>query len=365
MDKENKYGIPLPPRLPGSKKGPENIDAALEKAKSLPKLTEVSNNTHDDVQAVMASVEAPPEKRVSFAEAVKILEGKLDLKKALEDTVSSHKRWGLVDALIRAKAIQSPDEYKTLFESVTVSESDLRRIGEGLDRGEKFLPIFDAGQMLPEKLFDVLFLRSVVPYSREGDAIGNLNELRRIEPRDIPNLQSLGGVPKPGVKPPDVLAAFQVAYERAGELKATGPRIIFTPDKTEVDRSYNFATGDMRDLAKGDVKFLDPNADFIRFRTQMDVGLRKTAKNPEKFDELTTAGFTNRVLHDAFYQGNNDIDALMPDSQNVTYYPNYVFKNGEVLTLNYAKSLHQVCLDTLEPNSKFFGNFGASRISLG
>lgn len=311
--------------------------------------------TREDVSAVMATVDTEPNKRISFAEAVKALEGKLDLEAARTDAVKSHGRWGLVDALVKAGAIEDSSKYAALFDKATVSEADLKKVRESLDRGGKVLPIFDSGEMTPDELFAVLFTEGGVPYYTDSYGFKNLAKLRRIDPKDIPDLANLH------IKSRDEqLAAFKTAYKEAEPMEPTGARVTFTPDKREVTRTGTSATQDMQAFAKGEMTFIDPNADMIRYRTQMDAGLRKIAGRRANFDGLTPEAY-RELLDKAFRE--QTIDEYMPDREKVTRYPNYAFENGGVPHLSFDAAGREVLVHYYDPDSAY-DDLG-SRISLG
>ena len=304
--------------------------------------------------AVRSTVETA-DKRVSFAEAVKLLEGKLNLEAARTDAVKSHGRWGLVDALVEAGVIKDASEYGALFDKATVSEADLGKVGKMLEKGEKVLPIFDAGEMTPDELFAVLFTEGGVPHYTDSYGFKNLAKMRRIDPKDIPDLANLAG--KSYEKQ---LAAFKAAYKEADPMEPTGARVTFTSDKREVSRTGTSATQDMQAFAKGEMTFIDPNADMIRFRTQMDAGLRKIAGRRGNFDGMDKAAY-RAFLDKAF--ADRTIDECMPDREKVTRYPNYAFENGGVLRLGFNPGDRKVSVGYYNPDgaSAYLG----SRVSLG
>lgn len=311
--------------------------------------------TREAASAVMDSVDREPEKRVPFAEAVKFLEGKLDLEAARTDAVKSHGRWGLVNALVEAGAIKDASEYGALFDKATVNEADLKRVRASLDRGEKVLPIFDAGEMTPDELFAVLFTEGGVPHYTDSYGFKNLAKLRRIDPKDIPDLANLAGKSYD-----EQSAAFEAAYKGAALLEPTGARVTFTPDKREVTRTGTSATQDMQAFEKGEMAFVDPNADMIRFRTQMDAGLRKIAGRRGDFDGLTPEAY-RKLLDKAFAE--RTIDEYMPDCEKVTRYPNYAFESGGVPILHFSPHGRKVLVNYCPP-ADAYGTLGG-RLSLG
>ena len=155
-------------KTPYRTSGREAVRALLERGEVTPEdLEEIvaeQRKMRDRIgNAVKATVETK-DKRVSFAEAVQLLEGKMDLEAARTDAVKSHGRWGLVDALVKAGAIEDASKYGALFDKATVNEADLKKVRESLERGEKVLPIFDSGEMTPDELFAVLFTEGGVPH---------------------------------------------------------------------------------------------------------------------------------------------------------------------------------------------------------
>ncbi|MDP2691261.1 MAG: hypothetical protein Q8O95_02555 [bacterium] len=311
--------------------------------------------TREAAQAVMASVESEPDKRVSFAEAVKLLDGKLDLEAARTDAVKSHGRWGLVDALVKAGAIKDASEYGALFDKATVSEADLKRVSEMAERGEKVLPIFDSGEMTPDELFAVLFTEGGVPHYTDSYGFKNLAKLRRIDPKDIHDLANLAGKSYD-----EQVAAFKAAYKEADPMEPTGARVLFTSDKREVTRTGTSATQDMQAFAKGEMSFLDPNADFLRYRAQMGAGLRKIAGRRGNFDGMTDEDY-RAFLDKAFAY--KTIDEYMPDREKITRYPNYAYENGGVPFLCFNVNYRWVVVHYYDP--AYAADFLGSRLSLG
>ena len=314
------------------------------------------DETQGGVSTVMTAVDTEPNKRASFAEAVALLKGKMDLEAARTDAVKSHGRWGLVDALVKAGAIEDAAQYGALFDKATVSEADLKKVCESLDRGEKVLPIFDAGEMIPDELFAVLFTEGGVPHYTDSYGFKNLAKMRRIDPKDIPDLANLAGKSYE-----DQLAAFKAAYKEADPLEPTGARVTFTPDKRDVTRTNTSATQDMQAFEKGEMTFVDPNADMIRFRTQMDAGLRKIAGRRANFDGLTPEAY-RELLDKAFRE--QTIDEYMPDRKKVTRYPNYAFENGGVPYLDFRTGYREVYVYCVNPAHAAGAPLG-SRIWLG
>jgi len=294
-------------------------------------------------------------KKVSFDEAVKLLNGKLDIKAARYNSVKQHGRWGLLDALVKTGVIKNISDYEKLFTKATFKESDLLKVCEMIDRGEKILPIFDPGEMTPNELFAVLFTESAVPHSMKSFGFKNLDELRRINPNDILDLENLAGKSYF-----EQYSAFETAYKMAPPLEKTGPRILFTVDILEVTHTGKSATQDMQAFTKGEMSFLDPSADFLRYRAQIDAGLSKIASRNDNFEGMTDENY-RIFLENAFAEGT--IDKYMPDSKNVTRYPNYAFKNGGGLCIFFRSAYRQMYGDCSAPDSAY-AHLG-SRISLG
>lgn len=321
---------------------------------------EPSAETQPSVQ-----VEAQPPRLLSFAESVRFLDGKLDLEAARTAAVKSHSRWRLVDALVKAGAIKDVSEYAALFDKATIGEADLKKARESLERGKKVLPIFDAGKMTPDKLFAVLFTEGGVPHYTDSYGFKNLAKLRRIDPRNIPGLANLARKSRE-----KQLAAFKVAYEEAEPLEPTGARVTFTPDNREVSRTGTSATEDMQVFAKGGMKFVGLNEDMIRFRTQMDAGLRKIAGGRGDFDSMDNVAyrafldkaFTSRTFLDRVFTGRT-IDKYMPDRERITRYPNYAFENGAIPGLDFETDSRKVYVYDYVPSGAHV-NLG-SRLSLG
>lgn len=351
------------PRLPDKKDGKEKVRELLkagaltvEDLKAvIEEQTGIQGETQKAAGDIMAAVDREPEKRVSFADAMKLLDGKLDLEAARTDAVKSHSRWKLVDALVEAGAIRDAAEYGALFDKATVSEADLKKACESLERGEKVLPIFDAGKMTPDELFAVLFTEGGVPHYTDSYGFENLAKLRRIDPKDIPDLANLYGKSRE-----KQLAAFKVAYKEADPLEPTGARVKFTPDKREVTRTGTSATQDTQAFAKGEMAFIDPNADMIRYRTQMDAGLRKIAGRRTDFDGLTPEAY-REFLDKAF--ADKTIDKYMPDREKITRYPNYAFESGGVPGLSFLPAYRGVFVYCYGPGDA--DDDLGSRISLG
>jgi len=346
-------------KTPYRTSGREAVRALLERGDVTPEdleeiVAEQRKMRNEVGNAVKATVETN-DKRVSFAEAVKLLEGKLDLEAARTDAVKSHGRWGLVDALVKAGAIEDASKYGVLFDKATVNEADLKKVRESLERGEKVLPIFDSGEMTPDELFAVLFTEGGVPHYTDSYGFQNLAKLRKIDPKDIPDLANLAG------KSYEVqLAAFKAAYKEADPMEPTGARVLFTSDKREVTRTSTSATQDMQAFAKGEMSFLDPNADFLRYRAQMDAGLRKIAGRRGNFDGMTDEAY-RAFLDKAF--ADKTIDEYMPDREKITRYPNYAFENGGVPYLYFSSDSRKVSVHYFNPDNAN-DNLG-SRISLG
>lgn len=326
----------------------EDLQAVIEEQ------TRMQTETRD---ATRTTLERTPDKRVPFAEAAKLLEGKLDLEAARTDAVKSHGRWGLVDALVKAGVIKNASEYGALFNKATVNEADLKKVRESLERGEKVLPIFDAGEMTPDELFARLFTGCGVPHYTDSYGFKNLAKMRRIEPKAIPDLANLAGKSYG-----EQLAAFKAAYKEAAPMEPTGARVLLTSDKREVIRTGTSATQDMQAFSKGEMSFLDPNADFLRYRAQIDAGLRKIAGRRGNFDGMTDEAY-HAFLAKAF--ADKTIDEYMPDLEKITRYPNYAFENGGVPNLGFSPDYRWVYVNYDNPAVTYSSGYLGSRIALG
>ena len=350
----------IEPQSPHRRNGKEEVrklleagDLRLEDLQSIiEEQTRMRSETRD---ATHVTLEHEPDKRVSFTEAAKLLEGKLDLEAARTNAVKSHGRYGLVDVLVKAGVIKDATEYGAIFDKATVSEADLKKVRESLDRGEKVLPIFDSGEMTPDELFAVLFTEGGVPHYTDSYGCKNLAKMRRIDAKDIPDLANLAGKSYE-----EQLAAFKAAYKEADHMEPTGARVLFTSDKREVTRTSTSATQDMQAFAKGEMSFLDPNADFLRYRAQMDAGLRKIAGRRGNFDGMDNAAY-RAFLDKAFAEGT--IDEYMPDREKITRYPNYAFENGGVAGLDFDTDAREVYVYYCDP-ADASDDLG-SRLSLG
>jgi len=67
-------------------------------------------------------------RRISFEEASRILEGKIDLEAARKEAIEAHTRWGLVDALIQMGVIKDAKDYERFFDGITLSEKDVQKV---------------------------------------------------------------------------------------------------------------------------------------------------------------------------------------------------------------------------------------------
>jgi hypothetical protein len=208
--------------------------------------------------------------------------------------------------------------------------------------------------MTPDKLFAVLFTEGGVPHYTNTFGLESLAKLRRIDPKDIPNLANLAGKSFE-----EQLYAFKVAYKKAAPMKPTGARVLFTSD-SKVTRTCISSTQDMQAFAKGETSFLDPNADFLRFRAQMDTGLRKIAGRRGDFDGMDEKAY-RAFLDKAF--ADKTIDEYMPDLEKITRYPNYAEEFGHVLRLDCASGVGIVRIFACNPG--YAPRDMGSRISLG
>lgn len=352
----------------------------------------------DTRDAARKTLEHEPEKQVTFKEAVGILEGKLDLDKALIDAIKSHKRWGFVDYFIfeqqyklnqlkwSAEASEDPEEkssilesikrleqyrvqniedYKNLFYTTTFRESELQAVLKNVEAGHKVLPIFDIGQMALDELFDALIVFGGVPCDKEN-LYKKLATVRRIEPSHIANLENLH---KKSID--EQHDAFAAAYKAAKPLRAHGPRIVFTTDEQRITHTNTSSVKDMQAAANGTITILDPFADLYRLRIQIDNGLRKVSyRRRKKLDEMDTKEY-RELLIGAFVNIRfkkrmpyaRTIDQFMPDQGQFIRYANYVFEEGNVLTFRYIDFLHTMHVGAFAPFEAYY-NLG-SRVALG
>ena len=89
----------------------------------------------------------------------------------------------------------------------------------------------------------------------------------------------------------------------------------------------------MREFAQCEKRFLDPNADFLRYRAQMDAGLREIAGFLDSFEGMTDEAY--RAFFDKAF-ADKTIDKYMPDSSYFfTYYPNYAYQDGSIPNLHF------------------------------
>ncbi len=337
----------------------EGLDALIaEVTKMRDELSEKARKAalhtiHDD--GLKAVIEREPDKRVFIWEAERYLSGLLDLNAAKTAAINSHRRYGLVDAVVQSGAISGAAQYGSLFMKATINAADLRKVREMLISGHKILPIFDPGVLTPDQMADVLFTKCGIDNYTDGFSFNNLVNLRKIDPKDISDLSGLHVKTRE-----EQLAAFQSAYEAAPALTPTGPRILFTSDIHEVSGTGYSATLEMQDIASGDIRPLDPNADFLRVFTQMDEGLRKLAGEDENFDDMNHASY--RQLLDKAYTSHT-ISTYMPDRVKATAYPNYVFPNGNVLFRYFNSGSRKMLLFSCPPN--IANSSRGSRVSLG
>lgn len=293
-------------------------------------------------------------KHLSFLEASAYLkEVGIDLEKAKMEAAKQHGRWGLVKALQKRGVINNNSEYPALFDNVQFTSKGIHELIMRQEAGETWMPIFDAGAMTPDEMFTVLFTESRIPY--DADSFKNLSQLRRIDPKDIPDLVNLNA--KTHV---EQLDAFLSAYKKAAPLEPTGARVLFTSDKSEVTRTNTTATQEMQAFAKGEMAFVDPNADIIRFRTKMDAGLRKIAGRQGNFDGMTDEAY-RAFLDNAF--ADKAIDEYMPNRESVTSYPNYAFEDSWIPAFYFDIHDRKVYINIYHPDD--YDIYLGSRISLG
>lgn len=342
--------------IPSERRLLQLLEGGQVNTKLAGELLDGMGKTQKTARAVMTFIECEPTKRVTFAEAVNLLRGKLELETARTDAVQSHGRWGLVDALINAGTINNADEYGALFDKATINISDLFKVRESLKSGKKVLPIFDAGGMNPYELFAVLFTKGGVPNFRETYGYRNMVRLRRLDPKDIHNLRNLHNKSYK-----EQCDTFKAAYEKADHLlEPTGPRVTFTPDELEATHVSTSTVQDMQAHANGEISFIDPNSDFLRYRMQMDAGLCKLAGRRDNLDDMSNEDY-KAILDKAFTDGT--MDEYMPDSKGKTRYPNYAFENGGAPCLEFRTAYRMIFLDSYNPHVDY--DYQGSRISLG
>ena len=317
----------------------------------------LQSGARDATRNVLAVSNPEKQRTISFRHAARRLQiyGNFDLEAARREAVHAHQRWGLVDALINAGLVRNSDHYGALFDNAQIQRADVEKAVESLARGKKILPLFDAGLMDLDKLFSVLFTESGIPYHDNSYGYQNLSKVQRVVPDNIPDLDTLHNF-----SPKDQQEAFQAGYKFSDPLEPLGARIVFAPDTLEVTQVRTSATQDMQALARGDIEIQDPFADLIRFRTQVDNGLRELALGRLDFDGLSDLEYKS-FLHQAFR--NHTVDRYLPDRKRTTRYSNFVFVNGGVLGLDCYEHDRKLLVGDYAPDTSF-GTLG-TRIPLG
>jgi hypothetical protein len=193
-----------------------------------------------------------------FHQAAEFLKPSFDLNDACRQAFVDHLCFGLVEAHVKAGTIANGAEYPELFfERARIREAALLQVLKCLQNGHPILPIFDAGGMKPAQLFEVLFSQAKIPH-HSTYAVSCLDELRRIGPEGFDSKQPIG-------------KAFKSAYSSSTFVAHDRPRVLFTLDETEVTRAVTSPSEDIAAIANGEC-FMDPSADFIRYRTQSERG---------------------------------------------------------------------------------------------
>lgn len=281
-------------------------------------------------------IDKPKQKRITFKEAVKFLEGKFDLEQERKKAVEAHVRWGIVDVLIEIGAIKDVEEYNKLFDSITIDQTDLRDIRGMIERGEEITPIFDPGKLTPNDMFATIIAslsndRGVPDYNHLGYKL--LRLIRKIEQKDIPELN--------GVRVGNDTEKLKEAYRIAKPIRPTGPRLVFVTnnpnntqerDLTAILEGHSI-TEDLEAIRIVGLKFIDPIADFIRIRTLLDEKLRTVTSQSIDFDRLTRGNY-NELLRRA--RSARIID--MPTTRTFTHYPSYIDKSGNVSGIGCIES---------------------------
>jgi len=296
--------------------------------------------TNTGIRCVLRDETELAGKRMSFDEAVRIfgdreinIGGKAvrGLAAALDAAVNEHGDWGYIENLVRIGKVKSAKDYAALFGVVTVSQEGLKQVLEGMEKGEKWLPIFDAGLLIFPEMF-----RALVPdgkkdlYRERLYAVKNLDSLRKIVSENLPDLEKLGAT-----GPSANVDAFKDAYEHMDHLKPTGPRLVFTPDIRNAGRTKRIVTDDIREIREGKIKIIDPCADLIRFWTQCDAFLREKIER----DKSKRPIYREEFLY-------------MPDNQILTRYSEYVFPNGMIPTVYFEEQSGLIYLDCCGPKHR-------------
>lgn len=269
-------------------------------------------------------------KRVGFEKAAKALEGLVDLPVARMAAVRAAYRWGLADLCGGAGA------YDRLLNKATIGEKGLHEVRERLQRGERLRPVFDPGGVTLDELIKVLFERSGIPCWERGPAYEDMGRLRRVDPRSVSGLLPYLDFAEPRRQ----CGLVEGAYRSATSLDSdsTGPRILFTPDEFLATNGKGMSpVQHLQVLACGGADLIDPRADVLRMRAQVDAavcGFRNIKM--EDFSGLTRDGL-RELFKDVFVDG-GALMGHLPDTFVATIYPNYVLGGGDgwVLSLTFS-----------------------------
>lgn len=297
-------------------------------------------------------LEQAPEERISFADAAEAVGNRIisvggvecvGLAQALEQTVKDRERWAYIKALIQAGKIKSTDQYgAALQDRATFDWADLQRIvAEAKQNRLRDMLIFDAGLLLPHEDWDELFAQKGIPYWQGSYGFNNLAQIRRVKPADFEAAGfALNDLHNQSWE--RQMEAFKRAYGKASPLQPAGARVLFTPDTAEVTRTGISATRDMQALATEGHRTVDIGANLIRFRTQIDAGLRKIAASQGVDFEALSPEDYQRFMATCF--GSEIIDKYMPDRVNITRNSDCVYPNGGVADLYWDPVAREVCL---------------------
>ena len=286
--------------------------------------------------------DASNQKLLSWEEATDLLKDVIDLPAELNKAANDHQRWGIVDKLIEKGFIKDAKDYANLFMQVKVSESDMKKLERGLRNGEEWLSLFDNGKFSPAEIFNILIEDAGIPILKGNHAYENLSGVRKIDPKNIPNLAVL---PKEGLRA--TREAFKTAAQNAPAFEPKGPSLQFTRNLLEpIDLSL-WSTQRLLQAIDGK-KFISPQADLMRFRAQLDITLENLSQG-KKLSDLSKEEY-RRLLKEAWEHLTKEawehltkqacedltIEPFLPDQNNTTVYPTYVFPDsGDVLSFGW------------------------------
>ena len=319
---------------------PEALIAAAQE--SMRKITPIASAT-----ATQAKEFATP--LVGFADAAKLLkeQANFDLEKAREQAVQDHTQWGIVQALQKKGLIKDAGAYGALFDQATMSETGLAQFAEQLKQGRLQLPLFDSGLLNDQELFHILIEQAGIPFWNDSYGYKNLGQTRTIDPSQIPNLEKLNRQTPYETH----LAAFKAAYEKPLPWKPGTPRLIAALDANEVGETNISATESAQAALSNGTKYATLGTDLLRFRTQLDRGIKAITKNDPREME-------NDDYHNELKKGLKKplmsaapLDAHMPDRQKITQYPLEVLPDGNVLRLYWDPDVREVDVSYWSPRS--------------